>query len=140
MKQWLVDERRLIALETQEKPGQLLEFINYGSLSSNMAAGADVCAASINRALTLRRFDIAVYVATTNNGTNYWTITLKKADGTTLATLTTAAISANTWTVLSSSGLSASLTTATAMVYVQTSKTLSPGNLSLAGPVVECVR
>jgi len=48
---------------------------------------------------------VTVFVATTNNGTNFWTLALQDSAGSTLASLSTAAISANTWTRLSTTSI-----------------------------------
>lgn len=51
-------------------------------------------------AVNVVAFYVSVYVAGTNNGTNFWTIALTDQSVTTLASVSTAAISANTWTRL----------------------------------------
>jgi len=48
-------------------------------------------------AVNLLAFYCSVFVATTNNGTNFWTVALTDTAGTTLASFTTAAIAANTY-------------------------------------------
>lgn len=45
-------------------------------------------------------FRAAVFVVTTNNGTNFWTITLRDTAAAVLATLDTSVAAANTWTRL----------------------------------------
>lgn len=130
---------RVSSLETIQVPVQLLTFHNYDSLSAGISAAGSPLIAVINRNLLIRRFDISAYVATTNNGSNYWTFSLKKADGTTITTLNTSAISANTWSLISGTGLSASVTSSTIAVMVAVSKTGSPGNLNLSA-LVECIR
>ena len=49
----------------------------------------------------LLAFYCTVYVATTNNGANFWTIQLLDVGLNVLASFTTAAIAANTWTRMS---------------------------------------
>ena len=77
----------------------------------------------------IRDFGAAVYAYATNNGSNYWTITLvRQSDGVTIATLSTAAISAATWTRLYTT-VSSAVTTSHVALYVWAAKTGSPGNL-----------
>jgi hypothetical protein len=50
------------------------------------------------QAITILAFRASVHVATTNNGSNFWTVELVNTAASVLASFTTAAMSANTWT------------------------------------------
>ena len=77
------------------------------------------------------------FVATTNNGSNYWTIYLKKLDGTTIASFNTSAASANTWTWYRPSALSEAINSSSDKgYYIEVSKTGSPGAISLYAPAI----
>jgi hypothetical protein len=74
-------------------------------------------------------FAATVFVQTTNNGTNFWTIDLQDTTGTILATVNTSSgVTASTWTRLSDTSVTQPLTT-NAELSVICTKTLSPGNL-----------
>jgi len=73
-------------------------------------------------------FYVTVFVQTTNNGTNFWTIDLQDTTGTVVATVNTSAIAAGTWARLSDTTVTASATT-NAELSVICTKTLAPGNL-----------
>src|SRR5687767_13260183 len=69
---------------------------------------------------------VSVFVVTTNNGTNFWTLTLRDDAAGVLATISTAAIAANTWTRLSTTTITQPGATNTAFTLRPTA-TLSPG-------------
>lgn len=81
-------------------------------------------------------FYCTVYVNTTNNGTNYWTIRLIDQAGSTLASFTTAAIAANTFTrfEVSGSGITQPGSTNTDLAITATA-TLSPGSIYIVPAV-----
>jgi hypothetical protein len=93
-------------------------------------------AQTIDRSLQQLSWYQHLYVATTNNGSNYWTIILARiSDGATVATLTTAAVTVNTQTVISTTTFAINpLLTSYQMLYVKCTKTGAPGALYLSGP------
>jgi hypothetical protein len=116
-----------------------LPFASYeGTSLYNLSADATLLACSLAQSCTLRYMYVSVYVATTNDGSNYWTINLKNQATTTRATVNTSSgVSAGTWTSISDTGLSVSLTVAAdKFLYIECVKTGSPGNLSLGCPAV----
>ena len=84
-------------------------------------------------------FYCSVYVNTTNNGTNFWTIALFGApSNNTVASVTTAAISANTFTRLSDTTITQPTSTDTEF-YILATATLSPGSIAIH-PAVPLLR
>jgi hypothetical protein len=82
----------------------------------------------------LYRFAAAVFVATTNNASNYWTLTLRYITAgntvTAVTTVTTAAIAANVWNRIATNTFSPVTAPATAfMLEVIASTTGAPGSL-----------
>jgi hypothetical protein len=73
-------------------------------------------------------FYASVFVNTTNNGTNFWTLALKDSAGTTLASVTTSAIAAGAFARLSSVSITQAASTAPELNLVATA-TLSPGSI-----------
>ena len=142
--QRLVNELELIKKTLRDKPnretgGQGMALAAYTQLSPFSAGTETPFMATIPRDCTLRRICVAAFVATTNTGSAYWTITLKTASGN-VVSVNTSAMAANTWTVLSAdygSMVGSSLVQSTnKYLQIAVTKTGSPGNLSLATPVV----
>jgi hypothetical protein len=79
-------------------------------------------------AMQIVRWNISVLVQTTNNATNYWTLTLVNAAGTTLATLDTSAASAATWTRLTTTTITQPASSNVVLAIIAT-KTLNPGGI-----------
>ncbi len=72
---------------------------------------------------------VSVFVNTTNNGTNFWTLDLiTEPGGTTLASVSTAAASANTWTRLVDLSVTTPGSTNVALA-IRPTATLSPGSI-----------
>ena len=69
---------------------------------------------------------VSVFVVTTNNGTNFWTLTLRDSASSVLATLDTSTIAANTWTRLSTAAITQPGASNTVFTLRPTA-TLSPG-------------
>lgn len=114
-----------------------LPFSDYsGNGMSGLSSTTVIAACSLGYTCTLRSMYVTAFVATTNNGSNYWTIALKDAGSATLASVNTSGGSAGTWTSYSTTGLSVALTIASndKFLYIEVSKTGSPGNLSLGCP------
>jgi len=95
--------------------------------------------ASIDREMTVDHWSQAVLVQTTNDGSNYWTITLYESDGTEIDSVDTSGISADSNELLTATSIDHDLDPSTAgeeMVYIKVDATGSPGALYLHGPAV----
>lgn len=79
----------------------------------------------------LVRFTVSVFVSTTNNGTNFWTIDLIDPASTLLCQLTTSAVTASTWTRLSST-LFVQPSATNPTISLRLTATLSPGTIYVA--------
>jgi hypothetical protein len=81
----------------------------------------------------------AFHVATTNNGTNFWTVGLYKQDGVGAGVLvdsfTTAAYAPDTW-LTETRSLTHSLAVGIDRLYLQVTSTLAPGAISIACPAL----
>lgn len=88
--------------------------------------------------VTVLAFYCTVFVSTTNNGTNFWTIALVDSSGGAVASVSTAAIAANTWTRLSDLTITQPASGSPRLVIVPTA-TLSPGAIFIA-PAVALLR
>lgn len=128
-------KRRVEELETHEGGGYLFPFGLYEDIQPITAVSATTHIGPVGKDLTLRRFTVAVYVDGTNNGSNYWTITLESPATGTLATVDTSAISGSAWELLEDTTFaSEEIDPATdEVLYVDAAKTGGPGALSL-GP------
>ena len=74
-------------------------------------------------------FAVTVFVQTTNNGTNFWTIDLQDTTGAVIASVNTSSgVSINTWTRLSDTSVTQPLSTNAQLSLIAT-KTLTPGVL-----------
>lgn len=84
-------------------------------------------------------FSVSVFVSTTNNATNFWTIDLQDTTGAVIATVNTSSgVTASTWTRLSDTTVTQPLASNTELVAIAT-KTLTPGAL-FAVPSVSALR
>ena len=84
-------------------------------------------------------FYSSVFVNTTNNGTNFWTIELLATpSATTIASFTTAAISANIFTRLSTTTITQPASS-DADLFIRATATLAPGSIFIA-PAVALLR
>lgn len=80
-------------------------------------------------AVNLLAWSCAVFVTTTNNGTNFWTLDIRESQtGTVLATLSTAAIAANTFTRLRTTTITQP-SAANASISLVATPTLAPGTI-----------
>lgn len=130
--------RRIDQVEVVERPLTALPFTSNSGLVSPYAANGTPYVAPVWRDCTPARLALSVYVQATNNGANYWTITLNTqfggGAGVAQGSVNTSALAANQW-------LSLSLTTFTtaswaiisvAMAYLGIAKTGAPGNIYIA--------
>jgi hypothetical protein len=129
-------DARYVPLTTIKR--MLLPFGVYAVISPLSATGAPYMA-TIDRALTFAKWSQGVYVLTTNNSTNYWTINLYRwSDTALIATFDTKSVTPSTATLITQSSFNiASVLTSGISVYVQCTKNGSPGNLYIAGPALE---
>ena len=96
-------------------------------------------ATSVERNIYLTKWSQTFYVETTNNGTNYWTFNIYAQPGNVqVATFNSSAVSANTWVQIVTTSFSVDpiLLATYTQLYVYCAKTLSPGNLYIAGPAL----
>ena len=88
---------------------------------------------------TLIYWGQTVIVFDTNNGSHYWTVTLKRAgDNATLNSFNTSALTVNTTYVIADNTFSISTVDATDKgMYIQCDKTGTPGLLRLLAPLLK---
>lgn len=113
---WIVD--RLTDLLPQAR-----RLVNPIALASSPATICDIAQA---RAVTVISFTCSIFVATTNNGTNYWTIKLADQGASVLSSFDTSGIAAGTWTRFAPA-LSAQPGAANVSIIVQAVATGAPG-------------
>lgn len=114
-----------------------LPFGTNSTAANITVSGSIIYTHTVGANQTIKRWHNSTYVATTNDGSNYWTVTLKRAD--TLATLlsfNTSADAVNTVVLHSSTGLSTAITTGMLNIYIDVTKTGAPGGLYLYGPAI----
>lgn len=133
-------DRRIAQTEVKEVPPLYLPFaqrvLNPFPLASSGAAWGDQ---GQPWAVNILAFYCSVFVSTTNNATNFWTIVLANAAGVALASFTTAAIAAGAWTRFAvTSGITQPATTNPVFVIIPTA-TLSPGAIHIV-PAVALLR
>lgn len=93
--------------------------------------------ATIVEAAAFTYWKQSVAVNTTNNGSNYWTLSLRKwSDNIQIASLNTSALTAGTPALLTYSGSEISLTTSMIGVYIRAEKTGTPGPFYGGNPVI----
>lgn len=97
--------------------------------------------ASIGESLTLVKWVQACYVATTNNGSNYWTLRLANAPGTVIHDINTSTISPDSWTSLAAvtSFTIGTVSVTDKILSFQVLKTGTPGGIYVATPFLEVV-
>ena len=94
--------RRLEQTQTIERAPLYLPWAQRALNSFPLASSGTSWGESVQPwEVNLLAWYVTVFVVTTNNGTNFWTLTLRDTAGSILATLSTSAIAANTWTRLS---------------------------------------
>lgn len=117
----------------------LLPFANYEYISKDITAAGNPFLATVPKAMTVVSWAQAIRVETTNNSSNYWTISLYRLIGAAtaleIAKIDTARMSTGTW-YNESVTVNASILSTDLFLYVSVAKTSSPGGLRLAGPMV----
>ena len=116
-----------------------LPFTPSGGVTSPFTANGTAYVAPIAKDVTPRRLECGVFPSATNNGSNYWTITLTlRATGggatTAQGSVNTSALTAGQWDnslVLSSFTTAAWDATSFAVAYLSLTKTGTPGALYL---------
>lgn len=115
-----------------------LPFTPSGGVTSPFSANGTPFVAPIGRDATPRRLEFGVFPVATNNGTNYWTITLNlltpAGAATAQGSVNTSALTAGRWdnSLALSSFTTAAWDAATyAVVYLSLTKTGTPGALYL---------
>lgn len=135
-------ERDILALQAQvklleadDRRGTWLDFQPAGSLQPFSANGTRFYAGLPRATVTPRRLRIWAYVATDNDGGNYWTIDAQNSAGTSIASVTTGSgpIAPDTWTLIQDTTMSSATLTATTdkILQIVLTKTGTPGNLSI---------
>lgn len=118
--------------------GYVLPFVTADVLPSGISTSAvSPFTATVPGALTVVSWLQTCYVATTNSASAYWTLALYRfqTSAVKIAEVDTSRISASTWTRLSVT-INAAVPSADLLLYIYATKTGSPGNLSVAGPMV----
>lgn len=117
-----------------------LPFATYSGGNPITASNTIAFAVTPPATLNIQQWAQSWFVATTNSGSHYWNIQIKRAsDNAQIAAFTTAAGSASTWTVnnKTSSFDVSSISAADKLVYIECDMVGSPGALSLGGPVLK---
>ena len=124
--------RELNALKVRERPLLTLPFYPR-ALAPHTANAATIMDAPVWRAVRPQRLALQVFVDTTNNATNYWTIALSIINNnvvTAQGSVNTSALTASSWQSLAlTSFATPSWDTLTAIAYLGITKTGTPGGL-----------
>ena len=128
--------RTLLGKYGLAQPGGWLPFVAYND-PSGISADSNIFHCTLGRSMTVRHWKQAISVATANDGSNYWTVSLRKNESTTIASFTTAADTLNTWTLHQETAIDEALSGGTDLTLsIRAEKTGAPGNLFLSGPAV----
>jgi len=121
--------------------GGLITWTAYSVLpGSGISSATDVYLSTVWDSVTLGTYTQSYYVATTNNSSNYWTLTVKSGTaGSSLCSFTTSAGAANVWGQGTATCNSA-VSTTNRWIAVGATKTGSPGTLYLSSPVLSYSR
>lgn len=128
--------RVLLGKSGLAQPSGWLPFAVYEMHPFNQGTDGAPYNATISRPFTIRHWAQGLHVATTNDGSNYWKLELRKADATVIHTLDSSAMSAGTTTLLRGSGINYAVATSVVGLYVQIYKVGSPGNYYAYAPAV----
>lgn len=115
-----------------------LPFGTYAAITPLTVAGSPF-AVSIDRTFNIFKWSNFIYVLTTNDASNYWTINLRAfVSASTLATYNTSAMSPSTATLKTITSFSPSSVGASDVgLYITCTKTGTPGGLYIFCPLVE---
>lgn len=134
-------DTRQAKTEVTEKPGYYLPFVHISALGEPYSADGNLYRSPVPRPrVVLRRLVVAVFVATTNTGANYWTINLRLATAGVVASVNTSALAPDTWAIVEDTTFTTDVILQTADKYflIDIAKTGAPGTLTLS-PAVYCV-
>jgi hypothetical protein len=131
-------QRRVGQTEVAERAMTALPFVPHEGVVSPYVAGANPYITPVWRDCTPARLSLGVSVLTTNNGSNYWTITLSTISPAgaivVQGSVTTAALGPNLWLPLGLTTFATArwLASAVSLAYLTIAKTGAPGALGLA--------
>jgi hypothetical protein len=131
-------QRRVGQTEVAERAMTALPFVPHEGVVSPYVAGANLYITPVWRDCTPARLSLGVSVLTTNNGSNYWTITLSTISPAgaivVQGSVTTAALGPNLWLPLGLTTFATArwLASAVSLAYLTIAKTGAPGALGLA--------
>lgn len=139
LKMLMENDKRLAQTEVKEVPPLYLPWtqrvLNPFPLAASGVWGESIIPWSVN----VLAFYVSVYVDTTNNGTNFWTLALFSApSNTAIASVTTAAIAANTFRRLVDLTITQPAASDTEF-YLLVTATLAPGAI-VVNPAVALLR
>jgi hypothetical protein len=121
-------QRRMGQTEVKETPALYLPWsqrvVNPFPLASSGGVWGDLAQPWAVQLLT---FSASVFVATTNNATNFWTLSLINSAAAVLASISTASIAANTATRLTPTTSFVQPATSNASLSIIATATLNPG-------------
>ena len=131
-------QRRVGQTEVTERAMTALPFVSHEGVVSPYVAGANPYITPVWRDCTPSRLALGVAVLTTNNGANFWTITLSTISPAgaivVQGSVTTAALGPNLWLPLGLTTFATArwLASAVSLAYLTIAKTGAPGALGLA--------
>jgi hypothetical protein len=132
-------QRDVERVRTVDKPAAFLPFSDFTTQGTTTNTYIALC--SVLRVYTYIRWTQVILVATTNDGSNYWTVTLDDG-GTTIKSFNTSAISPNVFAGFEydySTLTQPASTPPNGFVGVQIAKTGSPGGFYWAAPAVQTI-
>lgn len=116
-----------------------LPFGVYTHLNPMTASPSHPYGATIDRTVTFVKWSQFVYVATTNDASNYWTLDIhRQSDSSVVNSINTSALSANTnYVVTDTTWTISSVGSSDYGIFIRCTKTGSPGALYALGPMLE---
>ena len=131
-------QRRVGQTEVAERAMTALPFVPHEGVVSPYTTNANPYITPVWRDCTPARLSLGVSVLTTNNGANFWTITLSTISPAgaivVQGSVTTAALGPNLWLPLGLTTFATArwLASAVSLAYLTIAKTGAPGALGLA--------
>lgn len=118
---------------------QWLPFSTYTHINPLSANPSYPFGVTIDRTMTLIKWAQMAYVATTNNASNHWRLTIiRQTDNAVIDEINTSAMSPDVSTLLTDTSFDISqVGAADTAIFIQCQKSGSPGNLYVQGPLVE---